>query len=40
MNILRGINVYLIALVYVGCLVFVQRLEHGGPRLGKLSLSA
>jgi hypothetical protein len=38
-NILRDINVCLIALVYVGCLVFVRWLEHGGLWLGKLSLS-
>jgi hypothetical protein len=39
-NILRNINVCLIALVYLSCLVFVQRLERGSPWLGKLSLSA
>jgi hypothetical protein len=38
-NILHDINVCLIALVYMGCLVFVQTLEHSGLRLGKLSLS-
>jgi hypothetical protein len=40
MNILHDINVCLIALIYMGCLVFVRRLEHGGPWLGKLSLLA
>jgi hypothetical protein len=40
MNILSDINVCLITLVYVGCLVFVRRLERDGLWLGKLSLSA
>jgi hypothetical protein len=38
--ILRDINVCFIALVYMDYLIFLQRLKHGGPWLGKLSLSA
>jgi hypothetical protein len=39
MNILRDINVCFIALVYIDYLIFLQRLKHGSPSLGKLSLS-
>jgi hypothetical protein len=40
MYILRDVNVCIIALVYMDYLVFLRRLKHGGPWLGKLSLSA
>jgi hypothetical protein len=40
MNILRDINVYFVAHVYMDNLFFLQRMKHGGPWLVKLSLSA
>jgi hypothetical protein len=40
MNILCDINICFIIVLYVNYLVFLLRLKHGGPWLGKLSLSA
>jgi hypothetical protein len=37
MNILHDIGICFIALVYMDCLVFLQRLKRGGPRLNELT---